>query len=129
MGPTIAFNYVDLLGYAGGIVLAVALFPQVYRSWKTRSTRDISYEWQLLYLLGLTLYFAYLVMIKATAAWLTIILELAMVFFLLALKCQIDGCSRKYDDKGLILPLTSTGDAQTQTDESDFEVCGEDLLP
>ncbi|KAG7362016.1 PQ loop repeat domain containing protein [Nitzschia inconspicua] len=78
-------------------VLAVALLPQLVHSLKTRSTKGISYGWQLVYLFGLVLNFIYFLMIKATAAWATLTIEVFFCTWLLVLKIKIDGleCSSR----------------------------------
>ncbi|KAG7351320.1 S-adenosylmethionine decarboxylase [Nitzschia inconspicua] len=81
----------EILGYVGGVVLAVALLPQLVHTLKTRSTKDISYGWQLVYLLGLVLNYIYFFIIKATAAWATLTIELLFCIWLLVLKIKIDG--------------------------------------
>ena len=60
-------NAAEILGFVGGVVLAVALLPQVMHTLQTRSTKDISYTWQLIYIFGLILNYVYFVMLKATA--------------------------------------------------------------
>jgi uncharacterized protein with PQ loop repeat len=67
----------EILGYVGGIVLAVALIPQVVHTYKTKSTDDIAYGWQAICITGLVLNYVYFVWIEATAAWVTLTVELA----------------------------------------------------
>ena len=85
-------DFVEILGYVGGVVLAVALLPQVIKSYNEGSTSDFSYAWQLIYIVGLWLNFAYFIMVNAVAAWVTLIFELAFAHFLLFLKIRLDGC-------------------------------------
>ena len=33
---------IDALGYCAGVVAVISMFPQVYQSWRTRSTGDIN---------------------------------------------------------------------------------------
>ena len=61
------FNTAEILGFTGGVVLAVALVPQVLHTLKTRSTKDISYSFQMIYIIGLVLDYAYFIMVNATA--------------------------------------------------------------
>lgn len=55
---------IQLTGYAAGFVLAIALVPQVWKSWKTKSTKDVSLLWSLIYTFGLALFLAYGIGIK-----------------------------------------------------------------
>jgi len=50
---------IQLTGYAAGFVLAIALVPQVWKSWKTKSTKDVSLLWSLIYTFGLALFLIY----------------------------------------------------------------------
>ena len=50
---------VNGLGYAGGIVLSICLFPQILKVMKTREVSNISYVWQFMYIFGLSLHFVY----------------------------------------------------------------------
>ncbi|CAM9829180.1 unnamed protein product, partial [Ectocarpus sp. 4 AP-2014] len=43
----------NVVGFVGGVVLASSLLPQIYLAHKRRSTADISYLWQAVYILGL----------------------------------------------------------------------------
>eukprot|EP00775_Hariotina_reticulata_P014603 gene14603-14734_t len=82
----ISSSAMDAVGYAGGAVLALCLIPQVAKIIITRSARDISIAWSILYLIGLTLSMAYLIMKDAMAAWLPIIIEIAGCLLILMLK-------------------------------------------
>jgi uncharacterized protein with PQ loop repeat len=42
----------DAIGYTGGGVLAICLIPQIGKIIITRSARDISYAWSVLYMVG-----------------------------------------------------------------------------
>ena len=50
---------IQLIGYIAGFVIAFSLTPQVYKSWKTKSTTDISLLWNSILIFGLALYFIY----------------------------------------------------------------------
>lgn len=52
-------DIIQLIGYLAGLIIAIALIPQVVQAWKTKSTKDISLPWTLILLLGLLLYFVY----------------------------------------------------------------------
>jgi MtN3 and saliva related transmembrane protein len=78
----------DIIGYAGGALIAVSLLPQVYKSWKSKSTEDISLVWTIIYASGICLYLAF--------AWMTDIMpflvfgtiELFLALSLLYLKLR-----------------------------------------
>jgi MtN3 and saliva related transmembrane protein len=54
---------IDILGYVAGILVVISLLPQVIKSWKTKSTRDISLWRYLIYVTGLILWVTYAVII------------------------------------------------------------------
>lgn len=76
----------DLIGYAAGALLAICLIPQVYKSWKTKSTKDISVSWTLLYMAGLFLWFLYGIGLQAFPIIIFAGLEFLMATSLFALK-------------------------------------------
>jgi MtN3 and saliva related transmembrane protein len=52
-------NLADLLGAIAGILTTLAFVPQVWRVWKTRSTRDISLGMYLVFTAGVGFWLAY----------------------------------------------------------------------
>ncbi|MBI4440463.1 hypothetical protein HY638_05810 [Candidatus Woesearchaeota archaeon] len=50
---------IELVGYAAMVVMALSLTPQVIKSWRTKSTKDISILWNSLYIFGLVLWLVY----------------------------------------------------------------------
>ena len=57
-------DLIQFTGYLAGAILAVALIPQVYKSYKTKSTTDISLAWSVILVIGLSLYLVYGIGIK-----------------------------------------------------------------
>ena len=57
-------NPVELLGYAAGILVVISLLPQVIKSWKTKSTKDISLWRYVIYIIGLALWIVYAIIIN-----------------------------------------------------------------
>ncbi len=55
---------VDILGYVAGTMVVVSLLPQTIKSWKTKSTRDLSLARYIIYSLGLVLWIVYAVVIS-----------------------------------------------------------------
>jgi MtN3 and saliva related transmembrane protein len=56
--------YIDILGYAAGILVVLSLLPQVIKSWKTKSTGDISLARYIIYVIGLILWIVYAVIVQ-----------------------------------------------------------------
>ena len=46
---------INICGYLGSLLLAINSIPQVFKSYKTKSTKDISYAYQCFILCGLIL--------------------------------------------------------------------------
>lgn len=57
-------SYINLLGYFAGILVVVSLLPQTIKSWKTKSTKDISLWRYIIYVMGLILWITYAIIIK-----------------------------------------------------------------
>jgi MtN3 and saliva related transmembrane protein len=57
-------QFIDLIGYTAGILVIVSLIPQMLKSWKTKSTKDISLLRYLIYVLGIILWLVYAIMLN-----------------------------------------------------------------
>ena len=55
---------INILGYVAGSLVTLSLLPQVIKSWKTKSTKDISLARYVVYITGLILWVAYAVLIQ-----------------------------------------------------------------
>jgi MtN3 and saliva related transmembrane protein len=53
----------NLLGYIAGSLVVLSLLPQVVKSWKTKSTKDISLARYVVYIVGLMLWILYAILI------------------------------------------------------------------
>lgn len=50
---------IEILGYLGGALVTMSLLPQVIKSFKTKSTKDISIIYTLILMTGLALWVLY----------------------------------------------------------------------
>lgn len=91
---------VEAIGYAGGLLIAISLLPQVIHTLRTKSTRDISYGYQTSYIAGCILSYAYFVLVQATAAWVCLTFELSCAILLFGMKLHLDGCDQKIKGDG-----------------------------
>ena len=57
-------NYIDIMGYVAGILVVISLLPQTIKSWRTKSTTDLSLWRYVIYIIGLILWVMYAVIIK-----------------------------------------------------------------
>ncbi len=55
----------EIVGFIAGILVAAALLPQVIKSWKTKSTADISLGWSITSLAGQVMWIVYGFMITS----------------------------------------------------------------
>jgi len=80
----------EFVGYVGGFLIAVALAPQLIKTWKTKSAKDLSLLWTTISLIGLILYGVYagIKMVFPLLTFATI--ESLMVIILIILKLKFD---------------------------------------
>lgn len=55
---------VDTIGYIAGILIIISLIPQIIKSWKTKSTTDLSLTRYLIYVVGVVMWLIYGIVIK-----------------------------------------------------------------
>ncbi|MFH0956295.1 MAG: PQ-loop domain-containing transporter [Candidatus Aenigmatarchaeota archaeon] len=79
---------IEYVGYLAMACIAIALIPQVARSWKTKSTKDISLAWTSVYFLGIMLWLVYGMGIGSTPLALSSALEGSLAGSLLVLKLK-----------------------------------------
>lgn len=81
-------NFIDLVGYLAGTLISISLIPQIVKSWKTKSTGDISLRWMLIYTAGLVLYNFYVFAIWSIPLLLMGLVETALALILIYLKLR-----------------------------------------
>lgn len=83
-------NIVQLLGLTAGSLTTVAFLPQVIKTWKTRSAKDLSLGMFSLFCLGVVLWLIYGIMVQdipvIAANLLTLLLASTLLFFKLRFK-------------------------------------------
>lgn len=78
----------EVIGYAAGAFAAAALIPQVVKSWRTKSTHDISILWTSIYLIALVLWVLYGWMIMSYPLVVMASFETVLAISLLILKLR-----------------------------------------
>lgn len=77
-------DFIDILGYIAGILVVISLLPQTIKSWKTKSTKDLSLWRYIIYVLGLVLWIIYAIIINnapvATMNSLGLLLALSILY-------------------------------------------------
>lgn len=82
--------YVQSLGYLGCSIMSLQGVPQIWRMYKTKSTKDISYSTIALSCVGGALTIVYGVLIQEPPIYATVSFTMCMNAMLLVLKCRYD---------------------------------------
>ena len=91
----VSTTVIDAVGFAGGITVASSAPFQLYKSWTTQSTRDISWFWISCYLLGVILIFIYSLLADLLPVRVPLCLEISASGALFLLKVKLDLVSKK----------------------------------
>lgn len=54
-----------MIGFLAGIFVAVSTLPQIIKSWRTKSTKDIAIGWSIINLIGQILWLIYGVLLAS----------------------------------------------------------------
>jgi len=83
-------NTIQLLGLVAGACTTIAFLPQVIKTWKSRSAKDLSLSMFSIFCLGVTLWLVYGFMVQdipvIAANLLTLMLASTLLFFKLRFK-------------------------------------------
>jgi MtN3 and saliva related transmembrane protein len=79
---------IEIFGYLAMIIIPIALAPQVLKSWKTKSTKDISIMWSSVYVLGLVCWLIYGLGIDSIPLVVSAVIEGMLASSLLVLKLR-----------------------------------------
>ena len=79
-------DYVMILGFAAGALTTLALLPQAIKSWKTKSTKDISFAWIIVLIVGVALWLIYGILIDSLPIMVANIFTLILSSIILILK-------------------------------------------
>jgi MtN3 and saliva related transmembrane protein len=81
----------QLLGLAAGTITSFTFLPQVFKIWKTKSAKDLSFSMLLLLMLGVSLWLAYGILVKDIAIIYTNGTMLALTMVMLYFKYRFKG--------------------------------------
>ena len=76
----------DIIGYLAGFLIAIALSPQLIKTFRTKSTKDISTIWTLMLMTGLLLWVVYATVNKILPLLIFAAVEFLMTFSLFIMK-------------------------------------------
>lgn len=83
-------NLLDLLGIIAGAFTTAAFLPQVIKTWKSKSAKDLSLGMFLMFVLGVILWLIYGILIDSLPVILansaTLLLSSALLYFKLVFK-------------------------------------------
>lgn len=81
-------NLIIFSKYCGPVVFPISLGCQIYKVYIRKSANDISYFWQFLYILGVSMNLVYFIHDNVYITFqLSIILEILLIFILIFQKC------------------------------------------
>ena len=79
-------DIIHIIGYIATFTIAISLTPQVIKSWKTKSTKDISIPWNSIYVTGLLLFLVYAIGINEWPIIIGGFIEVSLAISLLVAK-------------------------------------------
>jgi len=80
----------EIVGYLGGLLIAIALTPQLIKTFKTKSAKDLSLLWTTISLIGLILYGIYAAINSIFPLLTFAIIESIMIIILISMKIKYD---------------------------------------
>lgn len=80
--------FADFFGYSAGIINMLHLLPQLMKSLKTKSTSDISLNYAIIHVIGLSLWVFYGLLINSTPIVVVHVIETFLAFYLVLLKLK-----------------------------------------
>lgn len=78
----------DLIGYLAGACIVGSMIPQMIKSWKTKSTKDISILRYAIYIVGVILWSYYSVAIRSNPMIISNSIALFFAFSILYMKIK-----------------------------------------
>lgn len=78
----------EIIGFLAGVLVAAALLPQVLKSWKTKSTKDISLGWSVTSITGQIMWLVYGVLLSSPSLVIMSAVTLVMALSVLYLKLR-----------------------------------------
>ena len=76
----------EIVGYLAGFLIAISLSPQLIKTWRTKSTKDISILWTLIVMFGLLLWAVYAISNKILPLFIFASIEFLMMLSLFVMK-------------------------------------------
>jgi len=81
-------DFLTILGIVAGTLTTIAFLPQVWRTWKTKSAKDVSFIMLIAFMSGLFLWLIYGIILNALPIILANGITLVLNFIILWLKIK-----------------------------------------
>ena len=85
----------EWISYIGGFTLALCLLPQIYKSLSTGKTEDISFFYQFMYVIGLSIQLPYVYYLDLYAIAIPLSAELCCIITAILIKFKFDVLDKK----------------------------------
>jgi len=79
---------IDIVGYLAGTLVVLSLLPQIIKSWKTKSTGDLSLPRYIVYIVGVSLWLIYGILLPNYPMLIMNIAALSLALVMLYLKLK-----------------------------------------
>jgi len=81
-------KFIDILGWIAGTLTTIAFFPQLLKTWTTKSAKDVSLVMMITFCVGIFLWFVYGLAIDAMPVVVTNSVTLILALLILILKIK-----------------------------------------
>lgn len=81
-------DYIEILGLVAATLTTAAFLPQVYKTWRQKSTKDISLTMYLVMFVGVVLWCSYGILIESFPVTLANAATALLLFIMLVLKLK-----------------------------------------
>ncbi|HEA20991.1 hypothetical protein LCGC14_0869780 [marine sediment metagenome] len=81
-------DYIEILGLVAATLTTAAFVPQVYKTWRQKSTKDISLTMYLVMFIGVVLWCGYGILIESFPVTLANAFTALLLFVMLVLKLK-----------------------------------------
>ena len=87
----------EIVGFTAGLFIAISSIPQVLKSWKTKSTGDLSWGWLCTMVAGTSLWVAYGIIVSSLPIIVSNMVSDALILVVCLMKFR-------YDRKNTVCP-------------------------
>ena len=86
---------IEIVGTTGGMVISLSLIPQVYKTYQTKDASNISFIYQIIYIIGCTMINIYAIYTKLWIIYIPCIVEQTLIVTLTIMKLYYDGVQQQ----------------------------------